>query len=266
MRQRTIKESIVFEGVGLHTGEHCKILLHPEKENTGVRFLVKGKYIPALYTHVVSTDHSTDLGDGSREVKTVEHLMAVLYLLGIDNVTVEVQKGQEVPAMDGSGFYFYKHLKTAVVDLNADKKVLYVKRIIRVDNCCASVWVQPDEDFRAVYVGYLEGFFDERSVEFDGNIRDIVFARTFCYDHHLPLLRRKGLARGGSLKNAVLLGKGFVYNREGLRSEDEPLRHKLLDLIGDVALIGRRLIGKVVSVRGGHTLNHQLLLELSRCL
>ncbi len=266
MNQRTLKENLSFEGVGIHSGTFAKILLHPEREDTGIRFLKDRVYIPANFRFVVSTDHSTDLGKDGVVIKTVEHLMAVLYMLGVDNVTIEFVKGFEVPILDGSGYYFYKFLKDNVINLNAPASIVEINHSFEVRNCKANIKAIPYQGFSAVYVGGLDGFFEERSVEFNGNVKDLVFARTFCYDYELKHLINRGLAKGGSLKNALLLGRGFVYNRGGLRSEDEPLRHKLLDLIGDLALFGRRIKGRVISHKGGHTLNHQFVVGLESFL
>ncbi|MEJ7554537.1 MAG: UDP-3-O-acyl-N-acetylglucosamine deacetylase, partial [Aquificaceae bacterium] len=111
MKQKTILKEVEFEGIGIHSGEVSRIVLRPEGENTGIRFLVKGTYIPANYRYVQGTDHATVLGKDGVKVSTVEHLLAVLYMLGVDNLTIEFIKGQEVPILDGSGYYFYKALK-----------------------------------------------------------------------------------------------------------------------------------------------------------
>ncbi|MGC8852421.1 MAG: UDP-3-O-acyl-N-acetylglucosamine deacetylase [Hydrogenobacter sp.] len=263
MNQGTIKEKVLFEGIGIHSGEYSRIVLHPEEENTGIRFLRWGVYIPAKPEFVVNTDHSTDLGKEGVFVKTVEHLMAVLYMLGVDNITVEFLEGFEVPILDGSGYYFYKALKDKVVSLSVPAPILEISSSFEVRNSVGYIKALPYEGFSVAYMGSIKGFFEERLVEFRGNIRDVVFARTFCYDYELEHLLKKGLAKGGSLKNALLLGMGFVYNEGGMRSEDEPLRHKLLDLIGDLALVGKRIKGRIVSYKGGHTLNYLFVKVLS---
>ncbi len=264
MRQKTLTQEVYFEGTGLHSGEESSIVIHPEKENTGIRFLIEGVYIPAHYTYVVNTNHSTDLGKDSKQVKTVEHLMAVFSLLGIDNATVEFLRGYEVPIMDGSGYRFYKELKDKVLELDEEKEVLRLGEVVEVSQNRSSLRAQPSHSFSAIYVGDIENFSSHVVVEYDGNVKDLVFARTFCYDYQVDMLRRMGLAKGGSLKNALVLGKGFVYNKEGMRSSDEPIRHKLFDLIGDLALLGKRLMAHVISHRGGHTLNHLLVRKIAQ--
>ncbi len=261
--QATLKDTLVFEGIGVHSGEVSKALVHPEKENTGIRFLVKGVYIPASYRYVVSTDHSTVLGFEGARVSTVEHLMAVLYMMGIDNLTIELIKGYEVPILDGSGYYFYKELKDRVYTLSEPARILSIEDRFEVKNCKAYISAEPADAFEVIYTGYVKGLIELSSVNYSGNIRDVVFARTFCYDYEVEYLMERGLAKGGSLKNALVIGNGFVYNPEGMRSKDEPLRHKLLDLIGDLSLIGCRLKGKVSSHLGGHSLNYELVKTLA---
>ncbi|MFN3813516.1 MAG: UDP-3-O-acyl-N-acetylglucosamine deacetylase [Aquificaceae bacterium] len=266
MRQGTIVEEIFFEGIGIHSGLSSKVVLHPERENTGIRFLKDGVIVPARIEFVINTDHSTDLGKKGVLIKTVEHLMAVLYMLGVDNLTVELIEGFELPILDGSGYGFYKLLKDRVLLLNEERQNIELKERIQVKNCSAYIQAVPYDTFSASYTGSVKGFFENRTVKFKGNIKDVVHARTFCYDYEVEHLFKRGLARGGSLKNAVVLGNGFVYNKGGLRSHDEPLRHKLLDLIGDIALLGKIIKGHVMSYMGGHGLNYEFLKHLSQTM
>ncbi len=266
MRQGTVREEISFEGVGIHSGVFSKVVLHPERENTGIRFLKDSVIVPANVESVVSTDHSTDLGKDGVLIKTVEHLMSVLYMLGIDNLTVELVEGFEVPILDGSGYGFYKLLKDRVLPLDEEKQSVELKEHIQVKNCKAYIQATPYDTFSASYTGSVRGFFENRTVKFKGNIKDIVHARTFCYDYEVEHLFKRGLAKGGNLKNAVVLGNGFVYNKGGLRSHDEPLRHKLLDLVGDIALLGKVVKGHVMSYMGGHNLNYEFIRHLSQKL
>ncbi len=263
MKQKTVKEKISFEGIGLHSGAPSSIVLHPEKENTGIRFLIEDVYIPAHHEFVTNTNHSTDLGKDGKVVKTVEHLMAVLSLLGVDNVTVELLRGNEIPIMDGSGYRFYKALKDNLEELSDEKEILKIDRCIEVSKNGSSIKATPSDTFKASYVGDIENFSSNLVVEYDGNVKDLIFARTFCYDYQVEQLKRLGLAKGGSLENALVLGKGFVYNSEGMRSKDEPIRHKLFDLIGDLALLGKPIAANVKSYKGGHSLNYVLVKALA---
>ena len=263
MKQKTILKEVEFEGIGIHSGEVSRIVLRPEGENTGIRFLVKGTYIPANYRYVQGTDHATVLGKDGIKVSTVEHLLAVLYMLSVDNLTIEFIKGQEVPILDGSGYYFYKTLKNLTLEFEEKASFFEIKEPFEVKNCKGYIQVQPYEGFCASYRGYVKGILEEGIAHYCGNAKGVVFARTFCYDRDVELLLQNGLAKGGSLKNAVVIGDGFVYNPEGMRSKDEPIRHKLLDLIGDISLLGFRLKGKVFSYLGGHKLNYEFVKSLA---
>lgn len=263
MKQKTILKDVEFEDIGIHSGEVSRIVLRPEGENTGIRFLVKGTYIPANYRYVQGTDHATVLGKDGVRVSTVEHLLAVLYMLGVDNLTIEFIKGYEVPILDGSGYYFYKTLKNLTLELEEKARFLEIKESFEVRNCKGYIQAKPYKGFCVSYKGYVKGILEEGIAQYCGNAKEVVFARTFCYDRDVELLLQNGLAKGGSLKNAVVIGDGFVYNPEGMRSKDEPIRHKLLDLIGDLSLLGFRLKGKVFSYLGGHKLNYEFVKSLA---
>lgn len=263
MKQKTLLKEVEFEGVGIHSGEVSRIVLRPERENTGIRFLIKGTYIPASYKYVLGTDHATLLGKDGAVVSTVEHLLAVLYMLEIDNLTVEFLKGYEVPILDGSGYYFYKVLRNQVIELQAQARIIELKESFEVRNCRGYIRAEPYDRFCAFYKGYVKGILEEGTARYCGNAKEVVFARTFCYEEDVKVLLEKGLAKGGSLKNAVVIGKGYVLNPEGLRSKDEPIRHKLLDLLGDLSLLGVRLKGMVFSYLGGHSLNYEFVRQFA---
>ncbi|MDQ7082286.1 MAG: UDP-3-O-acyl-N-acetylglucosamine deacetylase [Aquificota bacterium] len=264
MRQRTIKDKVRIEGIGIHTGERTRITLHPADENTGVRFLRKGVYIPASPEHVVGTFLSTDLGCGSVTVKTVEHLLATLHLLRITNTVIEVEGGCEIPIMDGSAYAFYSELKGLVVDQTEETEPFSVADKIRVSSGKASIEAEPCPCFEITYEGAFKGCLGEQRFTFRGNAEDVILARTFCFDEDIEFIRSKGLGRGGSLDNTLVIGRNGVYNREGLRYENEPARHKVLDLIGDLYLLGAPFRGRVVSRGGGHTLNYMFVKKIHR--
>jgi len=261
MRQRTIEEKMVFEGVGIHTGERSKVVLHPEPENTGIRFYSKKTYVPALPEFVVNTFHSTDLGRDGVVVKTVEHLMAALHLLGISNLTVEVE-GSEVPILDGSAYLYYEELKGRVVKQTEEVPVLRIEEPISVRRGDAYIKAFPCSCFEVTYEGEFDTYFGRQRYTFRGRVRDIILARTFCFEHEIEFIRRNGLGKGGSLENTLVIGKEGVYNEGGLRYQDEPVRHKVLDLVGDLYLLGMSVRGKFISYKGGHSLNFQLVKTL----
>ncbi len=248
MKQRTLKDRIEFEGVGIHTGERSRIILHPEPENTGVRFYRKGVYVPALPEFVVNTFHSTDLGREGVVIKTVEHLMATLHLLGVSNLTVEVEGGSEVPILDGSGYFYYRELKDKVAKQTEDAQILEIDEPITVKRGRTYIKALPCSCFEITYEGEFETYFGRQRYTFRGNIRDIILARTFCFEHEIEFIRKNGLGRGGSLENTLVIGKEGVYNEGGLRYRDEPVRHKVLDLIGDLYLLGMSVRGRAMHV------------------
>ncbi len=262
MRQRTIKDTLRIDGIGIHTGERSEILLHPAEENTGVVFYRNRTLIQAVPENVVGTFLSTDLGSGSEVVKTVEHLLATLHLLGVTNLVVEVVGGCEIPIMDGSAYVFYKEMKDLVVEQDEEVDPVSPEETFRVRSGEAWIEVSPCDCLEITYEGVFKGYMGEQRFTFRGNAKDVVLARTFCFDEDIEFIRSRGLGKGGSLDNTLVIGRNGVYNREGLRYEDEPARHKVLDLIGDLYLLGAPFKGRVVSHRGGHTLNYMAVREI----
>lgn len=264
MKQRTVCCGVLFEGVGIHTGEISRIRIHPEPEDTGIRFLRKGVYIPARPESVVNTSHSTDLGEEGVVVRTVEHLMATFHLLGITNATVEVLRGEEIPILDGSGYWFYKELKNKVIKQDKDAQVMELESPLEVKSGGSRIKALPCRCFEVTYEGEFRTYFGKQRFTFRGNVRDIILARTFCFEHEIEFIRKKGLGRGGSLENTLVIGEGGVFNVGGLRYDNEPVRHKVLDLIGDLYLLGASVRGRFISYKGGHTLNLALVKALHR--
>ncbi len=266
MKQRTISESVALEGVGIHSGEPSKVILHPEGENSGISFYRSGVRIPLSPEHVVNTFHSTDLGLEGVRVRTVEHLLAVLHLLKVTNLTIEVQGGEEIPIMDGSGYEFYRKLKPKIVDQSEEIEPFRIadEEEVVVEKNGSRLIARSCGCFEITYEGEFPSFLGARRFTFKGNAMEIVLARTYCFDHEIEYIRKSGLGKGGSLENTLVLGDGKVYNEGGLRYQDEPIRHKVLDLIGDLYLLGVPFKGKVISKRGGHFINYMLVKELHR--
>jgi UDP-3-O-[3-hydroxymyristoyl] N-acetylglucosamine deacetylase len=262
--QRTIRDRIKLSGIGIHTGVWSEIILHPEPAGTGVRFLKDGTWIEARLENVVNTNHSTDLGKGGVIVKTVEHLLSVLHLLGIDNLTVEFLEGYEVPIMDGSGSVFYEALRDEVLELDVEKELFKLDRRVSVREQYGYIEALPSESLEVEYIGKFKNFLGKRHFKFSGNPEEVVYARTFCYYDEIPLIKAAGLGKGGSLDNTLVLLDRGVLNEGGMVYEDEPVRHKVLDLIGDLYLLGKPFVGRVISYRGGHSLNIKLLREIAK--
>ena len=272
MNQRTIAEKISCTGIGLHTGEPVQLTLYPAAGNSGIVFvrtdLAHSVEIPAQAWSVASTAYATTLGCGDATIGTVEHLLAAIYSLGIDNVRVEVD-GPEVPVMDGSSASFVFLIRAAgVYDQPSERRRMRIRKPIEVRDGDRSIRIDPGRSLRVSYsVDYthpaigrqtLKGFtLSGRSFE-----REICRARTFGFLHEVEALWRNGLARGGNLDNTVVMDESRVLNRDGLRWADEFVRHKILDLIGDLALIGMPIEGHIVVERGGHALHQQLVTEI----
>jgi len=264
IQQRTIRRQVEAEGVGLHSGTSVRLTLSPAAADTGVIFRAPdGTLIPAVIDHVVDGHFATTIGAYGVKVRTIEHLMAAIAALGIDNLLVDVS-GNELPAMDGSSRPFVELLASAgCVSLPTTRRPLVIEEPVRVEE--GTRWIQalPAESFRISYtldhdhpaIGLQVASF---VVTEDVFVEQIAPARTYGFLRDMGVMRKNGLALGGSLDNAIVVGKRSVLN-DTLRYPDEFVRHKILDLIGDLALLGRPLVGHVIARNGGHALNHQLL-------
>ena len=262
--QRTLKKEISVEGVGLHTGLRCLMRLKPAPGDTGIVFHIKGEgksiAINASAKTVCDTAFATTLGANGTRVKTVEHLLAALAGLGIDNLLIEID-GPEVPIMDGSSKRFVDSIIGAGIASQASRRpyLKIVKPFFFKDGdaeVTALPWDGRLITYRIFYPHKLLGF-QEMTFECEEDlfIREIAPARTFGFLKDVQRMRANGLAKGGSLENAVILSDTGVVNSTGLRFKDEFLRHKLLDFIGDLSLAGAPVEGHLIASRTGHTSN-----------
>jgi UDP-3-O-[3-hydroxymyristoyl] N-acetylglucosamine deacetylase len=270
LRQRTVKSLISASGVGLHTGQKVRITLRPAPADTGVVFrrvdLASPVDIPARADLVGETRLSSCLVRDGAKVYTVEHLMSALGGLGIDNLYVDLDAA-EVPIMDGSASPFVLLLQQAgIEEQGAPKKFLRVTRRVEVTDGDKWARLEPFEGYRLSFSIDFRHPVIERStqsvtVDFaeTSYLKEIARARTFGFMHEVEDLRDSGLALGGGLDNAVVLDEYRVLNSEGLRFADEFIRHKLLDAIGDLYLLGRPLLGAFTAHKSGHALNNRLL-------
>lgn len=269
MYQQTIAEKVSCTGIGLHTGAPAQLTLHPARASSGVVFVRTDRgrplEIPACSGEVSSTALATTLGRGDASVGTVEHLMSALYGLGIDNVRVEVD-GPELPVMDGSAAPFVYLLRSAgLFTQRARRRVLRIRRKIEIHDGERSISIEPARDFRVTYAVDFEHPAIRRQqltiapLDAERFEREISAARTFGFLQEVRSLWDAGFARGGSLDNTVVLDEKKVVNPEGLRWSDEFVRHKVLDLFGDLALLGMRIQGHVRAERGGHSLHQKLV-------
>jgi UDP-3-O-[3-hydroxymyristoyl] N-acetylglucosamine deacetylase len=272
-QQRTIKDSIRSTGIGLHTGRKVLMTLRPAPPNTGIVFrridLDPPVDIPARATNVTETTLGTTLASGQAGVSTVEHLMSALAGLGIDNLFVELTAG-EVPIMDGSAGPFVFLVQSAGIELqNSAKRFVRVRSPVEVKDGDKWARFSPYEGFRVNFeIEFDHPVFRRHSkqatMDFSTTsfLKEVSRARTFGFMRDMEYLRGRNLALGGTLDNAIVLDDYRILNEDGLRFEDEFVRHKILDAIGDLYLLGHSLIGEYTAYKSGHGLNNRLLRTL----
>lgn len=270
-KQRTLKDEIGCTGIGLHSGEKIRINIRPAPCDTGIRFvrtdLSGHPIIEARFDNVSDTTLATTIGFDGCRVSTIEHLMAAFYGLGIDNAVVELD-GPEVPIMDGSSAPFVFLVKSAGIKEQKDpKRFIVIKKTFKIDDGNRSICVYPSKELKISYmIDFQHPLLRNQEFElrFSGGdfVREISKARTFGFLKDVQTLKANGLARGGSLDNAVVIDDFRIINEDGLRYKDEFVRHKILDFIGDLALIQSPIIGHFVVKKSGHFLNQQMLTSL----
>jgi UDP-3-O-[3-hydroxymyristoyl] N-acetylglucosamine deacetylase len=269
LRQRTLRTATRTTGVGLHTGARVELVLRPAPPDTGIVFhrtdLVPPVAIPASATQVGDTRLSSTLREGAATVSTVEHLMSALAGLGIDNLHVDVA-GPEIPIMDGSAGPFVFLLQGAgIAEQAAPKRYLRIVAPVEVRDGDKWARFEPHDGFRLDFtIDFPHPVFgsENRHVVIDfaehSYVREVARARTFGFMQDVEAMRAAGLGLGGSLQNAVVLDEVRVLNSEGLRYDNEFVRHKVLDAIGDLYLLGHPLIGQYTAYKSGHALNNAL--------
>lgn len=273
IRQRTLNNIIRATGVGLHTGEKVYLTLHPAPVNTGIIFrrtdLDPVVEILAKAENVGETTLSTTLMNGDVRVSTVEHLLSAMAGLGIDNAIIDVT-APEVPIMDGSAGPFVFLLQSAgIKEQEEPKQFIRIKRPVTVTNGDKVASFKPFDGFKVSFsIDFDHPAFHNRTLKAEVDfcstsfVKEVSRARTFGFMHEIEYLRSQGLARGGSMDNAIVVDEYRVLNEDGLRYEDEFVKHKILDAIGDLYLLGNSLIGEFVAHKSGHGLNNALLREL----
>jgi len=269
MKQRTIKKPVEIVGVGLHKGVPVKMTLEPLDDDMGIIFYRSDEAvtIPLTPEYVIDTKMATVIGKDGVVVSTIEHLLSAIYAYGIDNLRIVVDN-DEVPILDGSSSGFCLLLdEVGIQEQNKSKKALVIKKEIEVKVDGKFVCVKPSNhitydfsiDFDHPAIGEQQFFFDYSVEEYKENISR---ARTFGFLHEVQYLRSIGLAQGGSLDNAIVLDDQKILNPEGLRYDDEFVRHKILDAIGDMSLLGYTMVGEYNAHAGSHHLNHLLTKKL----
>lgn len=265
--QRTIAKMATVTGIGIHSGKKVVLNLYPASADTGIRFkrvdLPNAQILKADAQTVGTTENNTTIGQGVNSVHTVEHLLAVFYGLGINNIYCEID-GPEVPIMDGSGASYVFLLKeTGIASLSASKKFMVILAPVKVQVDDKWAMIEPASKLvidSTIVFAHPRIKQQHKIFEFscEAFIREISRARTFGLLKDVDNLKRRGLIKGGSLDNAVVLDDFNVVNAEGLRFADEFIRHKILDTIGDISLLGYEIAGKITTYKSGHNL-HNLL-------
>ncbi len=273
IRQRTLKNTIRATGIGLHTGKKVYLTLSPAPIDSGVVFRrvdsTPPVEIPANALNVHNTELATSLGKDGVRVSTVEHLMAALAGLGIDNCFVDVS-ADEVPIMDGSAAPFVFLVQSAgILEQGAPKRFTLIRKAVEVREGDKWARFEPFNGFKVKFtIDFDHPVFrhEDQSIEVDFSttsfVREISRARTFGFMRDIEALRKKDLALGGSLENAIVVDDYRVLNEDGLRYRNEFVRHKILDAIGDMYMLGHSLIGSFTGYKSGHALNNKLLREL----
>tara|TARA_B100000780_G_C21115201_1_gene451102 strand:- start:226 stop:1152 length:927 start_codon:yes stop_codon:yes gene_type:complete len=267
--QKTISDEITFKGVGLHSGLKTEVKIIPAANNHGIAFkridLEKNNIINANFKNVCSAKLCTTLqNEFNAKVSTVEHLLAALYITGIDNALIEINNS-EVPIMDGSSKEFVESIsKVGVKILNAKRKYLKITKKIELKENEKVISIEPNKDglkvdFQLVYSNQVIGTQSNQINFTDSNLTDVYSSRTFCLYEDIEKIKAIGLAKGGSLENAVVVKGDEILNAEGLRNNKEFVNHKILDLAGDFLLSGYRILGDVKCSQGGHSLSNSFL-------
>ncbi len=267
--QRTLKQEVSFEGIGLHTGRYSKVRLKPAPRDTGIIFIRTDKeaMIKASIGSVTDTAFSTTLGYNGIKIRTVEHILAALYGLGIDNLIAEVN-GPEIPILDGSSTELISLIiKGGIAKQSKKRPYIRITHPVSFADGHAEIAILP---FNGRYITYRIHFnhhlLGEQKMNFEFTEEnfaiEIAPARTFGFLKDVEYLKANGFARGGSFDNAIVLGESGILNSAGLRFKDEFVRHKILDLIGDLSLSGFPIYGHIIASKTGHSTNLKFLKKL----
>ena len=269
LNQKTIKNEITIKGVGLHSGLVANLVIKPAKPNTGILFIrtdvnKDNIIVPDVFNVTNAAFCTTISNEAGVSVSTIEHLMGALYGMGVDNALIEINS-QEVPILDGSAKIFVKEINNVGFETsNAPIKVIKIEKKIEFQDGKKLISIEPskislDIDFELKYENKLIG--NQRNVVkvYEADLTEVYNSRTFCLFEDVKKLKEMGLAKGGSLENAIVVKNDKILNDEGLRNSKEFVNHKILDCMGDLYLSGFKIIGKIICSQGGHKLTNQLL-------
>ncbi len=269
LNQKTVKNSIKFEGMGLHSGKLVKICVKPSEPNSGIYFkridLKSNNIVQPNFANVTNTSLNTTISNEfGVKVSTIEHLMAALFGLGIDNAVIEID-GEEVPILDGSAREFVKKITQSGIHFSETPiKIIKIKKRVEFVEGDKKIIIEPAKlnlniDFEIKFQNELIGNQRNKIKVYEDDLTDIYDSRTFCLYEDIEQIKKDGLAKGGSLENAIVVKNNEILNKEGLRNNKEFVNHKILDCIGDLFTSGYRMLANVTCSQGGHYLTNQLL-------
>ena len=269
LNQKTISEPITFKGLGLHSGLEVNLVLKPAEPNSGILFkridLKENNILIPNFLYVTNTSLNTTISNEfGVKVSTIEHLMGALLGLGIDNAFIEIDN-EEVPILDGSAKIFVEKIITSGLKIsNSPIKIIKILKKVEFLEGNRSIFIEPSTinlniDFEIKYSNELIGNQRNKFKVYEDDLTDVYNSRTFCLYEDIEAIKKIGLAKGGSLDNAIVVRDNDVLNEEGLRNNKEFVNHKILDCIGDLYTAGYRIIGSVTCSQGGHYLTNQLL-------
>ena len=269
LNQKTIKFPVKFEGIGLHSGKNVKVSLLPAEPNSGIIFkrvdLKINNIVHPNFINVTNTSLNTTISnDFGVKVSTIEHLMGALFGLGIDNLLVEIDN-EEVPILDGSAKEFVSKITDiGITSSDAPIKIIKIKNKVEFKDGQRFISIEPSKlslniDYELQYTNPLIGIQRNEVKVYENDLSNIYDSRTFCLYEDIEIIKKKGLAKGGSLDNAIVVNNEEILNKDGLRNDKEFVNHKILDCMGDLYTCGYRLLGNIKCVQGGHYLTNQLL-------
>ncbi len=269
LSQKTIKKNVNFRGIALHSGLDVNVCIKPAKPDFGIVFkrvdIKENNFVYPNFMNVSNTSLNTTVeNDFGVKVSTIEHLMGALFGLGVDNALIEIDN-QEVPILDGSAKVFIEKIIQAGLEVsNSPIKIIKINKQINYSEGSRFIKIKPstlslDIDFELKYKNSIIGNQKNKFKVYEDDLTDVFNSRTFCLYEDIELIKKKGLAKGGSLENAVVVNNNEVLNPEGLRNEKEFVNHKILDCIGDLYTSGYRIVASIVCSQGGHYLTNQLL-------
>ena len=269
LTQKTIKNKVSFSGIALHSGKNVNLVIKPAEPNHGIVFkrvdLKTDNLVYPNFMNVSNTSLNTTIENVSgAKVSTIEHLMGALFGLGIDNAIIEVDN-EEVPILDGSAIEFIRKIRSVGLDLSKEPiKIIKINKEVKYSDGERYISIKPstlslDIDFELKYKNEIIGNQRNKIKVYEDDLSDIYNSRTFCLYEDIDYIKSKGLAKGGSLENAIVVQGDEILNEDGLRNRHEFVYHKLLDCLGDLMLSGKRIFGHIKTSQGGHALTNKLL-------